>query len=139
MVEVNYLAVLLCGVAAMGLGFAWYGPLFGKAWMKAMGHSTETMKPGQNEMTKIYSITFVLSLVTAYVLAHAMFLSENFFHYPMLSTGLITAFWMWLGFVLPLQVGDVFFGGRKWSAFKINASYQLVNLLVMGAILGLLS
>ena len=140
MVEVNYLAVLLAGIAAMVVGFVWYGPmLFAKEWMKLMGHTAESMKGAKDEMAKTYSISFVLALVTAYVLAHVMFLSQNFFQNPMLTTGLMTAFWMWLGFVMPVQVTDVLFGGKKWKLFAINTGYQLVTLLVMGVIIGLLS
>jgi hypothetical protein len=34
---VNHVAVLLCVIAAMPLGFLWFGPLFGKAWLRQMG------------------------------------------------------------------------------------------------------
>lgn len=136
-VEVNYVAVLLAAVAAMVVGFVWYGPmLFAKEWMKLMGHTAETMK--KDDMAKTYGISFVLALVTAYVLAHVMFLSENFFQYPSLQTGLTSAFWMWLGFVMPVQATDVLFGGKKWKLFAINTGYQLVSLLAMGVVLGLL-
>ena len=44
-VEINYLAVLVAGVAAVAVGFLWYGPLlFAKPWMKLMGHTKETME-----------------------------------------------------------------------------------------------
>lgn len=139
MVEINYLAVLFAAIAAMVVGFVWYGPmLFAKEWMKLMGHTAETMKGAKDEMMKLYGISFVLALVTAYVLAHVMFLSENFFQYPSLQTGLTSAFWMWLGFVMPMQATDVLFGGKKVKLFAINTGYQLVSLLAMGVVLGLL-
>ena len=96
-VEVNYFAILVAGVASMAVGFFWYSPmLFGKPWMKMMGYTEESMKKAQKEMGKTYAISFVLALVTAYVLSHVMTLSENFFNTDMLSTGLTSAFWMWL-------------------------------------------
>jgi hypothetical protein len=89
-------------------------------------------------MGKMYGISFVITIVTAFVLTHVMAMSENFFHYPRLQTGLISAFWMWLGFVMPVQVTDVLFGGRKWNLFAINTGYQLASLLAMGAVLGMM-
>lgn len=138
-VEVNYVAVLLAGVASMAVGFLWYGPmLFAKPWMKLMGHTKETIEAGKKDMGKMYGISFVLSLVMAYVLSHVMTFSENYYHYEMVTTGLTSAFWMWLGFVMPVQATDVLFGGKKWKLFAINTGYQLVSLLAMGVVLGLM-
>ncbi len=135
-VEVNFLAVILAAVGSMVVGFLWYSPmLFAKRWMKLMGHTTESMKSAQKQMGMMYGLSFVVSLVTAYVLSHVMALSENFFHYSMLQTGLTTAFWMWLGFVAPVQMTEVLFGGKKWELFGINTGYQLASLLVMAVIL----
>lgn len=138
-VDVNYLAVFLAALSSMVVGFIWYSPaVLGKPWMKAMGYTAEGLKKAQKEMGKWYGASFVLALVTAYVLSHVMTLSVNFFHYPLLSTGLITAFWMWLGFVMPVQVTGEIFGAKRWTLLAINTGYQLATLLVMGVILGLL-
>jgi hypothetical protein len=83
-------------------------------------------------------MSFVLSLVTAYVLAHVMALSENFYHNPMMTTGLMTAFWSWLGFVMPVQLTAAIFGDKNFKLFGIDTGYQLVSLLAMGVVLALL-
>jgi hypothetical protein len=138
-VEVNYLAVLFAAVASMVVGFLWYGPmLFAKPWMKLMGLTPERIKENQKEMTKMYMLSFVVALVTAFVLFHVMTMSRNFYNYAPLVTGLTSAFWMWLGFVMPVQLTDVIFGGKQWKLFAINTGYQLVALLVMGLAIGIL-
>jgi len=138
-VEVNYVAVLVAGVAAMAVGFLWYGPmLFAKPWMKLMGHTKETMEAGKKDMGKTYGVSFVLALVTAYVLSHVMGLSQSFYGYDAVMTGLTSGFWMWLGFIMPVQATDVLFGGKKWKLFGINTGYQLASVLVMGVVLGLM-
>lgn len=138
-ITVNYLAILVAGVASMAVGFLWYGPmLFAKPWMKLMGYTQESMKDTKKKMGKTYAISFVVSLVMAYVLAHVMGLSENFFHYSRISTGLTTAFWMWLGFIMPVQMTEVLFGGKKWKLFGINTGYQLVSLLAMSVVIAVM-
>ncbi len=138
-VEVTLIAVLVAGFVSMAVGFLWYSPmLFGKPWMKLMGITKESMKEAQKEMGKMYALSFVATLVTAYVLFHVMTFSENFYDYTSLQTGLTTAFWVWLGFVAPVQMTDVLFGGKKWNLFFINAGYQLASLLAMGVAMGLL-
>jgi hypothetical protein len=138
-IEVNYLAVLLAGVASMVVGFLWYGPmLFAKPWMKLMGHTKESMEKEKTNMGKTYGISFVLALVTAYVLSHVMTLSQNFYNTGAVMTGLTSAFWMWLGFIMPVQATDVLFGSKKFKLFLINTGYQLASVLAMGVVLGLL-
>ncbi len=137
-VEVNYLAILIAGIVSMVIGFIWYGPLFSKPWMKEMGLTRESMKQDQSRLGKIYAISFLLSLLTAYILTHVMTFSENFYHYAPMQTGLSTALWMWLGFVMPVQATDVLFGGRSFKLFAMNTGYQLAALLGMGITLALM-
>ncbi len=143
-IEVNYVAVLVAAIVSMVAGFLWYSPaLLGKPWMKLMGMTQESLKKAQKEMGMMYGLSLVLALVTAYVLFHVITLSMNFYHYSKLSTGLVSAFWSWLGFVMPVQVTGVIFGGKgtgkdQWKLFAINTGYQLVALLLMGATIGLL-
>lgn len=137
-IEINYLAVLVAGIAAMAVGFVWYGPmLFGKQWMKLMGHTKESMEAAKKEIGKTYAISFVFTLVSAYVLSHVIGLSQSFYGYSPVMTGLTSGFWMWFGFVMPVQATDVLFGGKKWKLFGINTGYQLASLLVIGVVLGL--
>ncbi len=139
MMEVNYLAVLVAAIVSMAVGFVWYTVLFGKPWTKLMGYTKESIEKDKANMGKTYSISFVLALVTAYVLFHVMEMSEAYFGNPMVTTGLMTAFWSWLGFVMPVQATDVLFGGRKsWKLFAINTGYQLAQLLAMGLTIGLM-
>ena len=138
-VEVNYIAVFLAAVVSMAIGFAWYSPMIlGKQWIKEKGLTKEAMEKAKKEMGKWYGLSFVASLITAYVLSHVMFLSQNFFHYDPIPTGLITAFWMWLGFVMPVQLTATIFGNKNFKLLGIDTGYQLVALLGMGIVLGLL-
>lgn len=139
-VEVNYFAILLAVVANMATGMLWYSPmLFAKPWMKAMGYTASSMKDDQKEMGKWYGISAILGGVMAYVLSHVMALSMNFFGTDPVTTGLTSAFWMWLGFIMPVQATTTIFSREKnWNLFGINTGYQLVSMLLMGLVLGLL-
>lgn len=138
-VEVNYVAILVAAIVSMVIGFAWYSPMIlGKPWMKLKGYTQESLKAAQKEMGKLYGLSFILALVTAYVLSHVMTLSEAFYGYERLQVGLTTAFWMWLGFIMPVQLTDQIFGEKKWQLFGINTGYQLLALLAMGVVIALI-
>ena len=132
LIQVNYVAVVLSAVAAMIVGSIWYGPLFGKAWMKLVGISKDDVK--KSEMPKLYGIMFVGALVEAYVLSH-------FIHYAgayTLVLGAKTGLWAWLGFVATVMIGNYMFSKKPIKLFYIDAGYALVNLMVMGAIIATL-
>lgn len=44
-------------------------------------------------------------------------------------------FWAWLGFVATIMLGMTLWEGKPFRLYLLNAGYQLLNLLVMGAIL----
>ena len=140
LIQVNYIAVVAAGIASMILGFLWYSPyVLGKQWMKEKGLTAEKLKSDQKEMGMLYGISFVVSLVMAYVLSHVMALSQNFYAYPAVQTGLTSAFFMWIGFMMPVQVtGTIFSDNKNWKLFGIDTGYQLVSVLAMGVVLGLL-
>ena len=135
--EVNYIAVLIAAIVSMAIGFLWYGQLFGKQWMKLKGYTEEDLKKEQKQMGKYYGLSFILASVTGYVLSHVMTLSQSFFKQDPLTTGLITAFWMWLGFVFTVQATNTIFGDKKWKLLVIDTGHQLASLVAMGITLGL--
>lgn len=139
MIEINYLAVLVAAVASMIVGWAWFGPLFGKRWIALSGISMpETMTPEVKAgMNKSYALMFVGSLVMSFVLAHALALASATLNTGGLSGGLIGGFWNWLGFVAPVLLGPVLWEGKPWKLWVLNAGYYLVALCVMGVILSL--
>src|SRR5688572_1633570 len=58
----NYLAILVAAVAGMAVGFFWYGPLFGKIWVKLSGFTKEDMEKAQAKgMTKTYVLVIPLA------------------------------------------------------------------------------
>ncbi len=132
--QINIWAVLVSAVVSMVIGSIWYGPLFGKMFMEAMGMNTWTPERQAEEKKKmglLYFGQFVASLVMFYVLAWFMgSLGEI-----TVNGGLKIAALAWVGFVVPVQLGSAIWGGKK-VLFLLGAGNMLVTLLVVGAILG---
>lgn len=137
MITINYLAVLVAAIVSMALGFLWYGPVFGKQWVAMMKFPQAAIDEAKKKgMTKNYVITFVGCLVTAYVLAHFVAIAALAGVGSGVSGGLQSGFWAWLGFIATVTLGSVLWEGRSWKLWSFNNAYQLLNLLIMGAILG---
>jgi hypothetical protein len=132
-VPINYPAVVVAAIANMIIGFVWYGPLFGKTWMKLSGITPDPAKA--SSMGRSYLLAFVGSLVMSYVLAHAIVFGAAYFEMNGVSAGLMCGFWNWLGFIAPVMLGAVLWEGKPWSLWLLMNGYYLVVLLVMGTIL----
>ena len=140
MVDVNYFAILACAAAAIIIGFTWYGPLFGKPWMKMTGMDNlppEVMEKGKKQMPMMAAIQFVGALIMGFVLSHSLVFASTYLGESGVSAGLQTGFWNWLGFVAPVTIGMVLWEGKPWKLWAIVAGNWLVTLLVMGVILAL--
>jgi hypothetical protein len=138
-VPINYWAVLVCGVAAMVLGALYFGPLFGKMYSRLMGF--DAMDPAKRAevmkgMNKSYALTFVGSLVTAFILAHAVIYAQAYMGWSGLSAGLVTGFMSWIGFIAPVTMGNVLWGQSTWKLWALSNGHNLLQLLIFGAILG---
>lgn len=139
-VSINYLAVIVSAIALLIVSFVWYGPLFGKAWMAAVGFdkaTPEEMEKGKKEMPKNAAIQFVTALIMAYVMTHTLTYAGAYLETSGLILGLMTGFWLWLGFVVPVSIGSVLWDGKPWKYWFIVAGNWLVNFLVVGAILAM--
>lgn len=137
-VPVNYLAVIVAALISMAVGFLWYGPLFGKIWMKENGWNPEKLKGMKPpNMTKQYSIQFVGALFMSYVLASALLFASSYLGTSGISAGLMVGFWNWLGFIAPVTLVTVLYERKSWKLWFLNNSYYLVSLILMGILLAL--
>ena len=130
--EVNYPAVVVAAIAPMIIGALWYGPLFGRLWLSAHGHTPEQLEQMKQGMGKAYGLSFVCYLAMATVLAYLL----AWIGAINVATGLWMAFLCWLGFAATVGLTAHLFSDRKPSAYLIDVAYQLVYMLAMGAILG---
>jgi opacity protein-like surface antigen len=126
---VNYLAIIVSAILAQAIGFIWYQPFaFGTLWSKYTGRSMSDMgsNPGIG-----YALTFVGSLIMAWVLAEILRFSAA----TTLPGGYKMAFIVWLGFVATTGFANSFFVGKKRELFILEQAHHLVVLLVMATVL----
>lgn len=135
-VEVNYLAVVLAMLSSMVVGMVWYAKgVMGTKWAKLTGVDLDSEKT-KKAAPRAIVVTMVVSLLTAYVLAHVVYLSNQYFGNSFLQDALTTAFWLWLGLVAARMITHDAFEQRPVQLTVMNCAHELVTLLVMGAIIG---
>lgn len=142
-IHVSYVAIAIAVFANFILGFVWYTFLFKRAWSIEMGFDPD-MEPEKGEMQKGMLLTILGNFLLAWVLAHNIAVwnpttwglapSE----YSDACRALMAAFYTWLGFSVPLLLSGVAWGKQSWKLFSINATYNLVAMIVIALILVLL-
>lgn len=100
--------------------------------MAAHGHTPERMQAMQADMAKTYGFSFITYVIMAMVLALLMGLTGA----ATMIQGIVLAVLVWLGFGFTIGLNGNLYSGKPASAFMIDAGYQFVHVIVMGAILG---
>ncbi len=132
MIEVNFLTVLLAGMASMLIAFGWYHPrVFGSAWMRMVGITPEMAERGKKRMPLTAAVGLLSTMVIAYVMSYFGIAWGVFDVIGALELG----FWCWVGFVGPILLGSVLWEQKPFALYLINAFYWLVSFIVMAIIL----
>lgn len=127
----NYLAILIAAIAAFGWGAAYYTTL-SKQWLAAVGMTLEQMQTRRAPTPFI--ISFVALLVMAWVLAGTLgHLGPD---QVTLKNGIISALFLWLGFIATTVFVNNAYPGRKYSLSLIDSIHWLGVAVIQGAVIG---
>jgi hypothetical protein len=128
-VDVNWIAIIVAAVVPMVLGALWYSPLlFADPWMRAVGRTRDEL----GDAALGYLLSAAGAFLASYVLARIMRWAEV----DDVWNGALVGGMVWLGFVATVLAVTTYFAGRPRELWLINAGYQLIVLVLMGAIHG---
>jgi len=132
---ISYLAVIVAAIAAWLGSAAWYMSL-GRIYMAALGKTPEQVgldrkKPGAF-LPFIYAL--VANLVIAWMMAGV--LGHLGTGQVTLRNGVISGAFLWFGFILTTIGVNYSFAGRDKRLLLIDAGNWLIELIVIGAVVG---
>ncbi|MFO0861192.1 MAG: DUF1761 domain-containing protein [Phycisphaerales bacterium] len=131
--EVNWLAVVVAGVAMFLIGGIWYGAVFAKLWQRLHGYTDEQVKAMQKARPPqvFFSIMIVAYLLGAVAMA---VLAVNLGLHGVFEGAVFGAF-IWLFATTAIGLTDQITRTRPFAAYVLDSSYQLVAFVVAGIIL----
>lgn len=127
--QVNYLAVAAAAVASYIIGAIWYGAIFSKVWIRLTGITD--MKPAPVNMV----LVLISSFVMAYVLDHSIAFASYSHKVSGVESGMVCAFFNWLGFVAPVTLCTKLYEKKPWGLWFLDIGFWLIAMFAMGAIL----
>ena len=132
-----YLAIVIAAVGSWLAGAAWYGVL-AKPWVAAQGKTMEEFQAQRAAMRGSpaayapFLIAFAAELIMAWMLAGIL----GHMGQVTLRNGVVSAAFLWFGFVLTTMAVNYAFASRGIRLYAIDAGHWLLVLLVQGAIIG---
>lgn len=133
-VSVNWAAVVVCSVLSLGLGFLWMTKIFARPYGKHMYGVTSLGTPESQVSKKQQASSFVIyilvSLITSYVFGLMVFFAKTSTE-GSFAVGMMATLMVWAGFFLPFAVNKAVWQMKSWVVVAIDASYELVRLIMM--------
>jgi hypothetical protein len=110
------------------LGMLWYSPaLFGTLWAKEHNFNLADLKATPLHYLGAILVSLIIVSVF-YILIHS-------FSVNTVAKGAVLGFFLWLGFIATTHFSGVLWARKPLKAYLIDTSFQLVSLIMIGAIL----
>jgi hypothetical protein len=132
-IDINLWAVLGAAVAAMVVGWLWFGLVFRKPWTRL---ATLADRPKAKDAVQ-YPVAFVVNLVGAFVLAYIASASQIANQTTLLDAAFFSAVFVWLAFSAGRALITTTFESRSIKLFLINTGHDLAVLITMALVIGL--
>ena len=131
--NIHWVAVLVSGLVGITSGAIWFGPkTFYPAWLKAMGKPENNNPSEAMNMGVVFGSTFVAQFVQAIALALILSSMTGLNMGKGALVGLVAG----IGIAAASSLGHRLFGGQGFKVWGIEVSNDILNLVLMGAILG---
>jgi ABC-type phosphate/phosphonate transport system permease subunit len=133
---ISWIGVGAAVVASFIFGYLYFGPLFGKAWFRALGRTQEDLARTGAPLSVALVVQLIGTIVTATVLAIVI---EQFGVtlrlLPGVMEGIVVGLLCGAGFVGTAKLADVVFSQKSSTTlYYIETAQILVSFALMGAV-----
>jgi len=129
----NWLAILVGTILLVALGATWFGPkTLYPVWWKAIGKEPSEQPSNDQPMWLTFSSLFFAMAIQVLALAAIL---GGFSHHS-LGTGLLTGAGVGIGIAAASSLPHRLFGNQGWFVWVLESGPDLINLAIVGALLG---
>lgn len=128
----NWLAIVVATLAFFAVGAIWYTALFGKAWQREVGLTTEQLTGGRNTMA-IFGLCLLLEFVVVLMLGHLFARLQ-----PPDNAKMMIATGFGLAIMSPAIGINYLYQRRSLTLFLIDAGHFVVGMAAVGLVFVLL-
>jgi hypothetical protein len=128
----NWLAIVVATLAFFAVGATWYTALFGKAWQREVGLTTEQLTNDRNMMA-VFGLCLLLEFVVVLMLGHLFARIQ-----PSDQAKLMMAVGFGLAIMSPAIGINYLYQRRSLRLFLIDAGYFVAGMAAVGLVFVLL-
>jgi hypothetical protein len=131
-IRLNWPALVVAMIVSFLFEAGWFS-VFLKPWLAGIGRSMDWMESQPHVTIPLqFAVALLCSFVTAAVLSIGIQASGEQTLFRGIKVGVV----LWFGFIATTLAKNYIFEGRPISLYAINAGYCLIDLILMGAIVG---
>jgi hypothetical protein len=131
-IRLNWVAILVAAIASFLFEALWFS-VFMNEWLTGIGRTREWLMSaaGYNPAVQ-YGTAILCSIIAAAVLSICIQVSGE----QNVRRGILCGAVIWFGFVATSWATEYIFEVRSLQIYLINTGYSLIDLMLMGAIVG---
>jgi hypothetical protein len=131
-IKLNWVAVLVAAIVSFLFEALWFS-VFMKEWLAGIGRTKEWLESsaGYNPALQ-YGTAILCSIIIAAVLSICIQASGR----QTAGRGILCAAVIWFGFIATSWAKEYIFEVRTIQIFAVNTGYALIDLMIIGAIVG---
>ena len=130
-IRLNWVAILVAAIASFLFEALWFS-VFMNEWLAGIGRTKEWLvATGPNPAIQ-YAVAILCSIIAAAVLSICIQASGE----QTARRGILCAAVIWFGFIATSWAKACIFEVRTFQIFAIYTGYYLIDLILMGAIVG---
>lgn len=122
----NWWAILVATFSSFLLGGLWYGPLFGKRWLRALGKSEYDLAPS--------AVPFVVAFITSFITCLALAWLISHLGVSTWERGALLGLIVGVAFIACSSISDGAFCRWSWTLLSIQAVYRILQCVMAGVI-----
>ena len=130
-IKLNWIAILVAAIASFLFEALWYS-VFMNEWLLGIGRTKEWLVASGMNPSIQYAVAIICAVIAAAVLSACIQVSGE----QTAIRGIICGAVIWFGFIATNMATEYVFEVRTLQIYAINAGFSLINLILMGAIVG---
>ena len=130
-IRLNWVAILVAAIASFLFEALWYS-VFMSEWLAGIGRTKEWLMSSGMSPALQYGVAILCAVIAAAVLSACIQVSGE----QTAIRGIICGAVIWFGFIATNMATEYIFEVRTLQIYAVNAGFSLINLILMGAIVG---
>ena len=130
-IRLNWVAILVAAIASFIFEALWFS-VFMNEWLAGIGRTREWLVASGMSPAVQYAVAILCSIVVAAVLSICIQASGK----QTAARGVLCAVVLWIGFIVTSWAKAYIFEVRSLQIFAVYTGYYLIELVLIGAIVG---